>query len=372
MKPPKTILEVLESQRGKRHIIILHEYPDPDAIAVGYAHRIISSAFDIEADILYSGTISHPQNIALIHALDYKLIPFEEGFNFSRYDAAVFVDHQGTTVTEIANQLKAAGVNLLIVVDHHEDQNQYEAEYKDIRQTGSTATIYVDYLKQGLIKLDPSNKNQVMMATALMHGIITDTNSFIRASSEDLQAAAYLSNYRDAELLNLIMTQSRTKQVMDIIQRALENRVNVENFSIAGVGYLRAEDRDAIPEAVDFLLTEENVHTAIVYGIVHNNTHEETLVGSLRTDKYTLNPDEFIKDAFGVDASGHYFGGGKLSAGGFAIPIGFLSGDHQKEFSQLKWNVYDKQIKAKVLTKIGVDPNVFIDEKIHNAAKFAG
>ncbi len=363
MKSAKTILETLEGHRGERHIIILHEYPDPDAIAVGYAHRIISAAFDIEADILYSGKISHPQNIALIRALDYNLIPFEEGFDFSRYNSAVFVDHQGTTVSEIANQLKAAGVNLVIVVDHHEDQNQYEAEYKDIRKTGSTATIYAQYLKQGLIKLETSNKNQVMMATALMHGILTDTNSFIRATEEDLQAAAYLSNYRDPELLNLIMSQSRTKQVMDIIHRALENRVTVENYSIAGVGYLRAEDRDAIPETVDFLLTEENVHTAIVYGIVRNDAHEETLVGSLRTDKYTLNPDEFIKDAFGKDSSGHYFGGGKLSAGGFAIPVGFLSGEYQKEFSQLKWNVYDKQIKAKLLAKIGVDPNLPINEE---------
>jgi len=365
MKPAKTILEVLESHRGERHIIILHEYPDPDAIAVGYAHRIISGAFDIEADILYSGTISHPQNIALIRALDYKLIPYEEGFDFSHYDAAIYVDHQGSTVSEIANQLKTAGVNLLIVVDHHEDQNLYEAEYKDVRQTGSTATIYVEYLKHGLLKLETSNKNQVVMATALMHGIMTDTGSFIRATEEDLQAAAYLSNYRDAELLNLIMSQFRTKQVMDIILRALENRVYVENFSISGVGYLRAEDRDAIPEAVDFLLTEENVHTAIVYGIVRSDTHEETLIGSLRTDKYTLNPDEFIMEAFGKDSSGHYFGGGKLSAGGFAIPVGFLSGDHQKEFSQLKWNVYDKQIKAKLFARIGVDPNLFVDEETH-------
>ncbi len=364
MKSEKTILQVLESHRGERHIIILHEYPDPDAIASGYAHRIISAAFDIEADILYSGTISHPQNIALIRALDYNLIPFREGFDFRPYDVAVFVDHQGGTVSEIVNQLKAAGVDLAMVVDHHESQNQYEAEYRDIRKTGSTATIYVQYLEQGVINLETSDKNHIMMATALMHGIITDTNSFIRANKEDLQAAAYLTHYRDAELLNLIMRQSRTKQVMDIIQRALENRMNVENFSVAGVGYLRAEDRDAIPEAVDFLLTEENVHTAIVYGIVRNDAHEETLIGSLRTDKYTLNPDEFIKEAFGKDSSGHYFGGGKLSAGGFAIPVGFLSGDYQKEFSQLKWEVYDKQIKAKLLAKIGVEPEESIEEEI--------
>jgi len=363
MKPEKKFLEILERHQGERHIIILHEYPDPDAIASGYAHRLICAAFDIEADILYSGTISHPQNIALIRALDYNLIPFEKDFDFSPYASAVFVDHQGTTIREIADQMKAAGVNLLFVVDHHENQDQYEAEFKDIRKTGSTATIYAQYLKQGLIKLEKSNKNQRLMATALMHGILTDTNSFILATEEDLQAAAYLSNYRDAELLKLIMSQARSKQVMDIICRALENRINVENYSIAGVGYLRNEDRDAIPEAVDFLRTEENVHTAIVYGIVRNDNHEEILVGSLRTGKYTLNPDEFIKDAFGKDATGHFFGGGKQSAGGFSIPVGFLSGDHHEKFSQLKWDVYDKQIKAKILIRIGVDPALFISEK---------
>lgn len=363
MESVKTILEVLEGHRAERHIIILHEYPDPDAIAGGYAHRVISAAYDIDADILYSGKISHPQNLALVRALDYNLIPYEEGFDFSRYNSAVFVDHQGNTVSEIVKCLETAGVNLVIVVDHHEDQNQSEAEYKEIRKTGSTSTIYAQYLKQGLIKLETTNKNHVLMATALMHGIMADTNSFTRANEEDLQAAAYLSNYRDAGLLDLITSQSRTKQVMDIIQQALENRVNVENYSIAGVGYLRAEDRDAIPEAADFLLTEENVHTVIVYGIVHSDNDEETLVGSLRTDKYTLNPDEFIKDAFGKDSSGQYFGGGKLSAGAFSIPIGFLSGDHQKEFGQLKWNVYDKQIKAKLLDKIGVDSHPSNDDE---------
>jgi len=200
------------------------------------------------------------------------------------------------------------------------------------------------------------------MVTALMHGIMTDTNAFIRANSEDLLAAAYLSKYRDAELLKLIMSRSRTKQVMEIIQLALGNRVNVDNYSIAGVGYLRAVDRDAIPETTDFLLTEENVHTAIVYGIVRNDADEETLVGSLRTNKYTLDPDEFIKDAFGKDSSGNYFGGGKMSAGGFSISVDFLSGNYQEEFSQLKWEVYDKQIKTKIFNKIGIDPNILLDE----------
>lgn len=356
------LADILENHRGERHIIILHKYPDPDAIASGYAHRIISAAFDIKADILYTGTVSHPQNIALVRALDCNLFPYDEGFDLSPYQAAIFVDHQGTTVPEIIAALQAAEVKQLFVVDHHEEQNNSEAEYKDIRKSGSTATIYVQYLKQGLLSLEELGKSQILMATALIHGIFTDTNAFIRANEEDLQAAAFLSKYRDAELLNLIMSQSRSKQVMEIIRHALRNRMLVENFSIAGIGYLRADDRDAIPETADFLLSEDNVHTAIVYGIVRNDADEEILIGSLRTNKYTLDPDDFIKEALGTDTQGQFFGGGKQSAGGFSIPVGFLSGEFHDHFNQLKWKVYDQQIKAKILTRIGMDPAAFLDE----------
>lgn len=39
---------------------------------------------------------------------------------------------------------------------------------------------------------------------------------------------------------------------MDVIERSLRNRHLQNSVSIAGVGYLRYEDRDAIPQAADF------------------------------------------------------------------------------------------------------------------------
>jgi nanoRNase/pAp phosphatase (c-di-AMP/oligoRNAs hydrolase) len=143
---------------------------------------------------------------------------------------------------------------------------------------------------------------------------------------------------------------------MDIIHRALENRETIENFSIAGIGYVRAEDRDAIPQAADFLMSEENVHTAIVYGLIANGDQVESLVGSMRTSKFTLDPDQFLKDALGKGEDGQYYGGGRPLAGGFTIPVGFLSGGPGGEHQKLKWVVYDAQIKHKIYAKIGVDP----------------
>jgi nanoRNase/pAp phosphatase (c-di-AMP/oligoRNAs hydrolase) len=355
--PSKTqkLAEILEAHRGERHLIVIHDFPDPDAISAAYAHRLISAQFDIEADIVYNGKISHQQNIALVRLLGINLIHYDPAVEWEQYQGAVFLDNQGTTAEEITKALEAAGVPTLIMVDHHEIQERLKPQFSDIRRTGAAATIYAKYLEQGLVEMDKSKRDHVIAATGLMHGIISDTNAFIQARAEDFQAASFLSWFSDGDLLGQIMRQARSKQVMELIRRAVGDRVTVESFSIAGIGYVRAEDRDAIPQAADFLLSEENIHTAIVYGIVTGADQQEKLIGSMRTLKITLDPDEFIKDTFGKDEAGHYFGGGKMLAGGFEMPLGFLSGDSSEEYRRLKWQVYDNQIKQKLFIKIGVE-----------------
>ncbi len=351
------IAEIFAAHRGEQHVVVMQDYPDPDAISSAYAHFLISAEFDIKVEIIYSGKISHQQNIALVKLLGLNLIQFDPSVNLGQYQGAVFVDNQGTTCEAIVQALQAAQVPTLMVIDHHELQERLAPEFSDICHTGATATIYAGYLEQGLLHMDKSRREHVTAATALMHGIISDTHNFIGATAEDFHAAAFLSQFRDADLLGHIMNQARSRQVMEIIRRALGGRTVVEGFSMAGIGYLRAEDRDAVPQAADFLMTEENVHTAIVYGIVIDSDQREKLVGSLRTSRLTLDPDAFIKEALGKDEAGHYFGGGKALAGGFEIPIGFLSGSHSEQYRDLKWQVYHDQITQKLYAKIGVEPH---------------
>lgn len=350
------IAEILEAHRGERHVIVLQDFPDPDAISTAFTHQLISREFDIEADIVYDGRISHQQNIALVRLFDIELIRYSRELELAQYEGAVFVDNQGTTCDQIVDALREQGVPPLIVVDHHEEQDLLEPAFSDIRRVGATATMYAEYLEQGLLEMDRSRDEHVVAATALMHGILTDTNGFVRAGAEDFQAAAFLSEFRDADLLGQIMSQARSKQSMEIIRQSLGNRIIAEGFSIAGIGYLRAEDRDSIPQAADFLLTEENVHTAIVYGIMAGDgERDEAVIGSMRTSKITIDPDDFIKEVFGKDVTGHYFGGGKPSAGAFEIPLGFLSGEYSAEYQDLKWQVYDGQIKQRLYDKLGIE-----------------
>ncbi len=86
------IAELLEKHRGEKHLVVLHDYPDPDAIASAFAHRLISAEFGIDVDITYTGKISHSQNIALVKLLGIDLLPYDGKIELKQYQGAVFID----------------------------------------------------------------------------------------------------------------------------------------------------------------------------------------------------------------------------------------------------------------------------------------
>jgi nanoRNase/pAp phosphatase (c-di-AMP/oligoRNAs hydrolase) len=360
----EALSRVLDKHRGDRHLVILQDFPDPDAISSAWAYKLIAERFDIQCDLVYGGTLSHQENIALVKLTGLPLQRWNcqtaKTKDLSAYHGCVLIDNQGTT-SQLLPIAQQANIPVTIAIDHHSAQEGLQAELMDIRvNTRATATIMTQYLQTGLLTLDSSISEHVKCATALMHGLRSDTNRLMQAQEEDFLAAAYLSRFYDAQLLNTILMSSRSKQVMDVIERALKNRSIHNNVCIAGVGFLRYDDRDAIPQAADFLITEENIHTAVVYGIAHDEDEElELVVGSLRTTKITLDPDEFIKEAFGQDTQGRFFGGGRSLAGGFEIPMGFLSGlNENSDYAKLKWSVYDTQIKQKLMRLINPEGSV--------------
>lgn len=366
---PKTaaLEKMLERHQGERQLVVLQDFPDPDALSSAWAYKLIAQQYDIQCDLVYAGTLSHQENIALVKLTGIPVqrwcqSPKAKARDLSIYQGCVLIDNQGTT-SQLMARVQEAEIPIALVIDHHSLQGDLEAEVIDVRaNTRATATILTQYLQAGLLTLDSSISEHVKCATALMHGLRSDTHDLRQAQEEDFQAAAFLSRFYDSQILNTVLQSARSKQVMDVIERALKNRSVVNNVTIAGVGYLRYDDRDAIPQAADFVVTEDNVHTAVVYGIVHDEDEDlELVVGSLRTTKLTLDPDEFIKEAFGQDAQGRFFGGGRSLAGGFEIPMGFLSGlNENSEYAKLKWSVYDTQIKQKLLNLVNPD-NSMID-----------
>ncbi|MEG4495223.1 bifunctional oligoribonuclease/PAP phosphatase NrnA [Microcoleus sp. D3_18_C4] len=359
--------QMFDRHKGTRQLILLQDFPDPDALSSAWTYKLIAEQYDIQCEIIYAGALSHQENIALVKLTGLPLqrwtLETVKTKDLSVFQGCAFIDNQGTTCN-LTQYILAAGVPIAAVIDHHNLQGEMNAEFTDLRpQIRATATIFAEYLQSGMLALDASVSLHIKCATALMHGLRSDTIALRQAQEEDFLAAAYLSRFYDPQLLNAVLQSSRSKWVMDAIERSLKHRTVQNNFSIAGIGYLRYDDRDSIPQAADFLVTEENVHTAVVYAIVHDKDEEiEVVIGSLRTNKLTLDPDEFIKEAFGQDAQGRFFGGGRSQAGGFEIPVGFLSGGNEKsDYARLKWEVFDAQIKQKLLNLISPKDNPVYD-----------
>ena len=357
--PPAPVMELarlLEARRGERHVVAMQDFPDPDAISSAMAYAEMARVFGIDADIVYEGQISHPENLALVNLLEIRLIRYEKGLDLERYAAAVFVDNQGST-THLTARLKSAGVPTLAVVDHHDPQDVLDPIFSDVRPLGAAATIFAEYLQSGaVLKLDAGNEHHVRLATALMHGLHSETDGFVRARPPEYQAAAYLSRFMDPDLLERVVCVQKSVGTLRVIEEALHNRVVAAGYSITGVGYLRWSDRDAIPQAADFLLTEENVHTTIVYGLLDAQDGREVITGSLRTNKTTLRVDRFLKDALGEDLMGRPYGGGRSRAGGFEIDVGFLTGDEDDgEQRKMKWALFDRRIRRRLFKAAGVE-----------------
>jgi len=356
--PWEALDEVLRAHCHQRHLILLQDFPDPDALSAAWAWRLLCQPYEITVDIVYAGALSHQENITLVKLTNLPLQKWQKiQGNLSAYQGVILLDNQGTTCLGLPI-VQQAGIPLIAIVDHHQLQENLNAKFTDIRpDQGATATMLTYYLQAGgFVQLNSQSSEHVKVATALMHGIRSETLNLLSAREEDFAAAAYLSRFYDNKLLQTIMQSSRSRQVMEVIEQALANREVLNSFSVAGVGYLSYTDRDAIPQAADFLLTEENVHTAVVFGILTSEDDREILTGSLRTNKLTLDPDEFLKATLGSDPQGRYFGGGRQRAGGFEIPIGFLTGFiDESEYRLRKWQVYELQIKQKFARFIDPD-----------------
>jgi len=337
----------LQKHRGERLLVLLTGYPDPDNIASGLALQLLAGLYEVETTLLSFFEVSHQENRALVKRLEIDLQLYDDHFDLDPYTLYAFVD---TQKAEAPIQEHLKGKKLLAFVDHHKKLGEVPAEFVDIREdAGSTCGIFTDYLRQAFPDgLDVNEPLHVRLATALMHGIRSDTRVFLEASRLDFEASAFLWACVDQPMLKRISAQSLTPAVMDMIQAALEHKKVYDNFLFSDVGFVRKEHRDGIPQAADFLLSREGIDTVLVFGIVDGRTVD----GSLRTRSDTINPDTFLKKTFGIDEErGSHYGGGNIrDKGGFQIPIGFLAQHKERDqLYRLAWEV----IHEKVLEAIG-------------------
>ena len=82
----ESFYRTLESARGKKLLICVKGYPDPDNIGSSLCLKWVSSFFDIEATIIHFEEISHHENRALVKKLDIEMVEYTPNFDVSPYD----------------------------------------------------------------------------------------------------------------------------------------------------------------------------------------------------------------------------------------------------------------------------------------------
>jgi nanoRNase/pAp phosphatase (c-di-AMP/oligoRNAs hydrolase) len=271
-----------------RVLIMLHNDPDPDAMASGLALRNILRRTKATAIIGAIQGVTRPENLRMVNLLDIHVEAITHP-SVKEYDRVAMVDVQPHYFGGLIDRVD-------LVIDHHPEQPGYTAVFKDIRPDyGSTSTILTEHLRA--VDVNISERT----ATAMLYAIKSDTLFFNRSTNRvDLEAFSYLYPLADAALIRKMEGAEITLERLDYVLRAYKDGTLTDQVFCAFLGALPRED--FIPYVADFFLQLEDVKWTIIAGIVN-----DSLVVSVRNLGYTKNAGEFVRRFFSDigSAGGH-------------------------------------------------------------------
>ena len=241
----------------KTVLILLHNDPDPDAIASAVALRyLLAEKIGVEGRIAYGGIIGRAENKEMVRYLGHPL---------NHLTAA---DLQRSLPIALVDTQPGAGNNSLpsnstpaIVLDHHPwREATARAAFSDVRpELGATSTILNEYLQNAAI--EPLSH----LATALFYGIKTDTMGLARgASADDVAAYFYLQSRIDVDALLEIERAQVPAEYFKSLDAALHAARVYDGVVISYVG--RIGHPDLAAEMADLLLRLQGTRSVICKG----------------------------------------------------------------------------------------------------------
>src|SRR5437867_3454302 len=271
-----------------RVLIMLHNDPDPDAMASGLALRNILRRTKTTAIIGAIQGVTRPENLRMVNLLDIHVEHITPD-SLKEYERIAMVDVQPHYFGGLVDRVD-------LVIDHHPEQPGYSAVFKDIRADyGSTCTILTEHLRS--VDVNISERT----ATAMLYAIKSDTLFFNRQTNRvDLEAFSFLYPLADAALIRKMEGAEITPERLDYVLKAHREGTLSDQVFCAFIGPSPRED--FIPYVADFFLQVEDVKWTVVAGIVG-----DSLVVSVRNLGYTKNAGEFVRRYFADvgSAGGH-------------------------------------------------------------------
>jgi len=301
-----TRAKVIQYQRylsdAERLLILLHNDPDPDALASGLAIRNVLHRTKTTAIIGAVHGVTRPENLRMVNLLDIHVEQVTPE-SVKEFDRVVMVDVQPHYFGGLIDRAD-------LIIDHHPEQPGYTSVFKDIRADyGSTSTILTEHLRA----VDVSISERT--ATAMLYAIKSDTLFFNRQTNRvDIEAFSYLYPLADPTLIRKMEGAEITRERLDYVLKAHANGTMEGQVFCASIGESPRED--FIPYVADFFLQLEDVKWTVVAGRVG-----ATLVISVRNLGYTKNAGEFVRRYFADIGSA----GGHRAMAKAVIPLAALT-----------------------------------------------
>src|SRR5678815_657322 len=229
-----TRLKVQQYQRffndADRVLILLHNDPDPDAMASGLALRNVLRRTKQTAVIAAFHGVTRPENLRMANLLDIH-VEIVTPAQLNDFNMITMVDVQPHYFGGVVDRVD-------LVIDHHPEQPGYTSVYKDIRADyGSTSTILTEHLRA--IDVNISERT----ATAMLYAIKSDTLFFNRqANRVDIEAFSYLYPHADATLIRKMEGAEITVERLEYVTRALQTNSHRHQVFSAFLGETARED----------------------------------------------------------------------------------------------------------------------------------
>ncbi|MDQ7054120.1 MAG: DHH family phosphoesterase [candidate division KSB1 bacterium] len=305
-------------------LIMIHDYPDPDAIASAFAFaHLLHQRYNIRTRIGYGGLITRAENRAMVQQLKITMTHTSK-LRWKRHRSIALLDTQPS----FGNHSLPSDVKPIIVIDHHEVTDPVEAPFVDIRMGyGACATVIFEYLAAAEIDIPAP------VATAIAFAIRTETQELGRdARDEDLQA--YLQVYPKANKRKIakIANPKLPHSYFLTLKTALSEARTFRHLAHVHLG--RVESPEIISQVADLLLRHFGIGWSLATG-----RFNQQLYLSLRASHPKAHAGNVLKKIIGHFGTG---GGHGTMAGG-RIPF---NGDNPQQWHRLEHLVNQRYLRA--------------------------
>ncbi|RQD65477.1 DHH family phosphoesterase [Desulfonatronovibrio magnus] len=315
----------LFKKKDERLLILINA--DPDALASAMALKRILYRKVQSVAIAHVNDISRPDNLAMIKLLRIPTLKLTPPL-IAQYDKFALVDSQPHHHPDF-EKLKFS-----IVLDHHplNKDKPVEADYKEINPDyGSNSSLLTEYLYN--LNIRPGK----LLATALLYGIKTDTQSFERKFHDvDIRAFRYLTKFYNPLLLQKIVRSEFHKEWLKYFSLAFRKIKLLGQGSSVFMG--KVESPDILVILADFFLRIHNISWDMVSGL-----HDDSLVVIFRGDGLRKDMGKMASQMFSDLGPA----GGHKQMARAEIPIEKIDKTHAHQFILSRLADYNHKRKAK-------------------------